>query len=229
MSRIRFHFSLRSLFLITTIVGLTVALWVQSRTNRSLREEVAPLRAKNRDLQNQLGQFPEVDPEQVQVMLVDSSLGWRRLRIHLPESRKYVLRTASGHIPVRELPSLEWFENAEINCGKGANRIDSGEFSLDIRVRKRNGEWILEATRLDESHDRYGRGLSRRHAEWLDDQRTWDVRSVGRNAEVIAPGEPIVLFSLYRGVLKEFERAYSKGPAHGIADGMILWIEEGEL
>ncbi len=225
----RLRFSLKSLFVITTIIGLTVALWAQSRTNRSLREEVAPLREKNRDLQNQLGQFPEVDPKQVQVMLVDSSTGWWRLRIHLPEGRKYRMHHASGHMPVRELPCPEWFENAEIQHGRSSSSVESGEFSLDIRVRKRDGEWILEATRLDESHDRYGQGLSRRHAEWLDDRRTWDVRSVGRNAKVIAPGEPIVLFSLYRGVLKEFERAYSSSPAQGIADGMIVWIEEGEL
>lgn len=224
----RFRFSLGTLFFVTTIIGLTVALWVQSRTNRALREEVEPLRAKNRALQNQLGQFPEVDPEQVQVMRIDSSPNWWRLRIHLPQSRKYIMHHASGHMPVREVPSLEWFKNGEIQCGRSSARIESGEFSLDIRVRKRDGEWVLEANRLDESHHRHGVNLSS-HAEWIDDRRTWDISSKGWDAEVIEPGQPIVLFSLYRGVLKEFEGGYSRSSAQGLADGVILWIEEGEL
>jgi hypothetical protein len=228
MARMQFHFSLRSLFLITMVVGLIVALWVQSRTNRSLRAEVEPLRAKNRDLQNQLGQFPEVDPEKVQVMLVDFSPGWRRLRIHLPQSRKYRMHTASGHMPVREVPSQDWFENPEIHCGKGSSSVESGEFSLDIRVKKRDGKWVLEANRLDESHDRDGTNLSS-HAKWLDDPRTWDASSIARNAKVIERGQPIVLFSLYRGVLREFDGGYSCRSAQGLADGVILWIEEGEM
>ena len=132
-----FRFSLKTALLLATIVALGVALWVSNRSVYPLRSELAIARKQIRELQAELGRFPEVDPDSIQAMRVNNPLDdLRRYRVFLPTDKKYFLHIAQGHMPVHGLPSPDWFKNPAIQWQVSGDTCESGEFTLDVQVVK---------------------------------------------------------------------------------------------
>lgn len=222
----RLRVSLATCLLLLTLAAFAVALWVTIAEVQPLRQEADQLKQEVRRLQIQLGRFPRVGAAKIQVMQIDNELeDYWRLRIHLPIDRKYLLRTASGHMPVSQLPSPDWTKNRKIEHSKSSATIDSGEFTLDIRVTQSDGEWFLLIKQMDATGSRSRINLNR-HADWLTDRRLWQITTPSHDAKIIDPKLPVVLFRLDRGNLKEFAGGHSVTPSQDLADGVIVWIEE---
>ena len=220
-------FSLRALLLFSVIAALVIALWVTLRQSDPMRAENRRLRTQVRELQMQLGEFPEVDPDKIQIMLVDTDhSGWWRMRVHLPDKRRYMIYDAVGHMPTHGLPSSEWFEDGRINFGKGGSSIRSGEFTVDFRAQQRDGKWVLRHEVLDDKHGGASTPIER-YREWLDDRRTWYIRTASKSAKAYGYDEPVELLRLQRRPIQEHPGGgYSSRQPEKLADGFVIWIEE---
>ena len=136
MARFRFQFSLASLLLFTTIVCLSVALWVTGIKYQRAQSELQRYR-------DELGHLTISDPNKVHAIGLkkSDSSNWY-WHVHIPEGRKCYLRYVVGDIPNGDDPktsgSLELtagestvFARMESNLeGKKALRI-----GFDVRGR----------------------------------------------------------------------------------------------
>lgn len=223
-----FRFSLKTALLVTTIVALGVALWVSNRSVRPLRSELATARKQLRELQAELGRFPEVDPDSIQAMRVNNPLeDLRRYRVFLPINEKYFMHIAHGHMPVHGLPSPDWFKNPAVEWQVSRGTCESGEFTLDVQMEKVGDEWHLRVSRLTGTRSHSNSTLPGFTA-WLDDRRAWQFDTVvGEKVVTCSKNEPLVLFALRRGVVEEpGAHRYSVSSPQGTADGIIIWIDQ---
>jgi hypothetical protein len=225
--------SLKSLRIGTILVALCVALWATHKSVRPLREELLRTKVQLRDaqaitaeLQAKLGVFPDVDPKQIQAMRVNNPLGdLRRLRVFLPKGNDYFLHVASGHFPVHGVPMTQWRAIPRVNFEMTTGKLPAGEYTIDIQPLLVDDEWKLRITELADRRGHTELSLSR-FSEWIDDRRTWDVQSVAEKLVRHDREEPLILFRLHRGILKEFAGGFSLASPQGTADGMVVWIDQ---
>ncbi len=221
------RFSLKTVLLVTIIVALGVAVWVSNRSVYPLRRDLATARQQIRKLQAELGRFPDVDPDSIQAMRVNNPLeDLRRYRVFLPIEEKYFLHIAHGHIPGHGLPSPEWFKTRAIQWQVSSGACESGEFTLDVQMVKVDSQWRIRVSRLSGNRTHSSSSLAEFN-DWLDDRRAWQFDSaVGEKVVTSSKDQPLILFGLRRGVVKESGNNYGVSSPQGPADGIIIWIDQ---
>lgn len=134
--RWRPRFSLLTMILLTTIVGLTMVI-VQ------LWREVGPLRKEVRQLRDEVGVITVEDPSRLHAIEVRTKdeMIWK-WRIWVPESSKTVLKFLWGNVPLEDYPPV-----ADIT----SDELRPGEQWITITVQKAPGidkwQYVLERSR----------------------------------------------------------------------------------
>jgi hypothetical protein len=148
----------------------------------------------------------------------------------LPQNRKFQihlgLHSVAGRKPGQS--RHEWFKDVLDKRSGSSGSIQSGEFTIDIEVRRDSmapsgDQWDL-AYRINNASS----GLVGSTIPWLKDRRAWSISSeapLGEQAELAAE-EGIVLFALRQAKLKELDGGYSSSPPDETSDvpGMIVFI-----
>lgn len=230
MSRFRPRFSLLTMLLVMTIVGMAIVI-------AQMWRDVGPLRAANRQMRTELGLLTIEDPKRAYAISLptfeDKTWKWR---IYLPPGGQYSLSEYSGHLPDRVAHrGKTWFEevrktgNGSIKSGSGMQ----GEFLLEARLIKEGEVWVLatQSIHLDGDNSRIGGGRTSVYqpsGDWLSDRRSRTMSSdVGASQKSFEPGEPILLVHLQRPVITETPGGgYTSRSPQGPADGVVLWIEQ---
>ena len=88
-----------------------------------------------------------------------------------------------------------------------------------------DGEWKLRITELADRRGHTQLSLSR-FKEWIDDHRASETMSVSEDLVRQDKDEPLILFRLHRGILKEFDGGFSRASPQGTADGVVVWIDQ---
>jgi hypothetical protein len=222
------RFSLLTLLLLTTIVGLAIVVGLQWR-------ELDPLRRELRQLRSEVGHLTIDDPTKAYAIAVpameDNHWRWR---LYLPPGRQRDVFVYSGHLPRRTGLLTEWLKGV-VDDGVGMSTSGSdfvGELTFECRAFEKVDQWTM--------HTRYGRqdgnttvsggGGTTIHqqdnwfAEGLSRMTSSDVGH-GRQQEFEADA-PIVLLHIIRPVVKELPGGghTSQSPT-GSADGVVVWIQ----
>jgi hypothetical protein len=200
-TRQRLRFSLTSLFLLITIVGLAVALWT---TSQGWKKDATALQK----LRNQVGELTISDPDRVHVIRVPTTgpLNWQ-WRVFLPAGREFQLRLITGEVPKTGVPgpgqALGMY--SRFRC--------SGEFLLSASVQENHrGTYVLAA-----SAPNWEGSNPFQNDEWQLRSKTISQIELGKT-ESVAPGEPMVLVRL---------RADHDGTSpESPCDGLMIAIEE---
>jgi hypothetical protein len=213
--------SILTALLLLTIAGLTVTVWRQSF-------EAEPLRREVRRLRQELGHLTIDDESKIYAIQVPSAnLDTKRFRVYLPKNRKFVLCSRIHTIPGKKAGQSrkEWF--ATLGGSGSASTIDSGEFTIDVFVKRSDED--PDHWNLHNSINGRGGGTVGSKMPWLNDRRAWTTGAdVGLDKQTERDAdEGLVLFELRQGTVKEFPGGYSVTPADETKDqpGVMMWIE----
>jgi hypothetical protein len=230
MTRLRPRISLLTAFLLTTIVGLVIAVALFSR-------EIGPLRTEVRRLRSEIGYLSIDDPNRACAVSVptfeDDTWKWR---IYLPVGGQYSICSRSGHLPSRPGHSgNSWFDEVQ-KAGSGMSSMGTslhGELLLEGRLIKENDTWIF-VTNYSQSDgsmktsSKSKDSIYQPSGDWLSDRRSRITTSdVAFDQKSFEPGQSILLLHLVRP-----EITVTPGGGHtsktpqGPADGVAVWIEQ---
>ncbi len=225
--------SLLSLLLIMATIALGV-------TTYKLSQEVVPLRAENRRLNEERGTLQVADPSKVNAIQVPSHFagqpeGQVSFRVQVPKGKQYVAIVAVNQIPKKGFPEVERRESAGMILGQaGPNAfavLPPGENLVSVGSRWHGGR----------NHIRFAAKTARTviplsmHLQSPEDR--WPAvkpeafsnygEQVGRSTESFDPTQPIVL---YRRRVQPISSERLRQtfaiiePAH-LLGGFMLWIE----
>jgi hypothetical protein len=227
MPRLRPRFSLLTTLLLTAVAACAITIW-------QLWSEVGPLRAENRRMRTELGLLTIEDSKLAYAISLpvfqDDAWKWR---IYLPPGSPYSLWEYSGRLPTSH-SGKAWFDEVKAS-GVGSSSSGSGlqgEFVLEARLIKEDGDWILvtKATRRDGENRSTAGGktsIYQPSGDWLSERRgrmsTSDVNAAQKS---FAPDRPILLLHLVRPFITELPRGgYRSRSPQGPADGVAIWLE----
>jgi hypothetical protein len=227
------RFSLLALFLLTTILALTVIVLL-------LWREVVPLRAQVTRLEADLGHLHVTDEERPHVIAVrtDEPLTWR-WRVYLPPllHGKYHFNFFEGsHVSFtsenltalldqlrRGSPNHEFFSNSAVAL--------SGELTIEAKLVDRDGHWFLQVPPFGEKRitipDMWKElGLPDGWAagEVVDNASEF----AGLNTEremVFGRGDAVSLLILQGPPVPFFDSRPAKGPLEPPLSTLMLWID----
>jgi len=228
MPRPRLRFSLLTVLLVTTIVGMAIVLVMQWR-------QLGPLREENRRLRAETGQLTIDDPKKAYAVTIPSfdDNVWR-WRVHLPPGRTYWLHEASGVLSPktddRSWSRADVLAGPEAGVGRGAL---TDEVIVEAQVRKQDDGWKL----IIKFHPTQHKGgfvtqivsssIRQPNGDWLSHGRARVIGSVGVPEQTeFGPDESILLLHMIRAVVEELPGGGIKTSIPtGPADGFALWLE----
>lgn len=230
MSRFRPRVSLLTAFLLTTIVGLSLAVVL-------LWYEVEPLRQEVRRLRTEFGYLSIDDPTKAYGIAVPTSEEntWR-WRVYLPPGNKYTLYERSGHLPnAWSDRGIAWIESVKSNSVGTSSSGDSwiGELTLDVKFHENEGKWLSQTTirKRDASSSSTGASTTSVYqpsGDWLSERRGRQSSSSlnDRMQKEFESHQPILLLHLQRQVIQELpNNGYTATSPQGDADGVMIWLE----
>lgn len=197
------RFSLTTLVLLTTVVamGITIA---------TLWRELAPLRAENRRLRDEVGELSIEDRTKLHAIRVANTgeLIWK-WRVWLPAGRRYRLRSDGGPLQVSE----EGFPEEGGSMYLEPPESPGEEIWVEYRIRQdRDGKW------RGSMRTRQGSVGADSHA-WVGAGNMSTTAGVGESTVVAKPDE--------RFLLARFRTAdvSNSQDMPDPADGFMVWIE----
>ena len=196
----RLRFSILTLVLVTTIVGLSI-------TVAMLYREVGPLRKEVARLRNEVGELNLQDRTMMHAIRVDTDneLEWK-WRIWLPEGAGYRLRSFGGKVPKVGYPKH----------GGTMYLRDPGEHVVRYRIRRdpRDGQWN------GSMHTRGG-SVGKNHQPWVDWSSTSSTGSgVGTITEAFEIDQQVEIIRH-----RVSETAKSSTTIEDPAAGFLIWLE----
>ena len=113
--RLRFRFSLLSLFLLVTLAAAVVSHWLANRSLRQQDQIIARQQGTIRELSDELGRLTVDDPAKVHVISLTADLErpnppWKtplKWHIHLPRSTDWQVCWAAGVTPTSGVPAAK--------------------------------------------------------------------------------------------------------------------------
>jgi hypothetical protein len=206
MSRPRLRFSLLTILLVTTIVGLAVVVVMQWR-------EVIPLRTAVRKLRDEVGALSIEDPTKIHAIQVrtDEKLLWK-WRVWIPEGEIVDVHMLWGDVPRTGYPK-----------SRTSSRLEPGENWLTLKVVRdsANGIWMAELNRR-------GGGVSQSipdEAAWFDwGGSVWfDGEGVGHSTRA-ETGHDRDFVLLRTRAAREADLVNRRPPDRPLP-GFIVWLE----
>ena len=220
-TRRRPRISILTALLLLTIAGLATTVWRQSFEAEPLRQEV-------RRLRQELGHLTIDDENKIYAIQVPSAdSDTKRFRVYLPKNRKFVLCSRIHTIPGKKSGQArrEWF--ATLGGSGSTSTIDSGEFTIDVYVKRSDEK--PDHWNLHDNISGHGGGRVGSKMPWLNDRRVWTTGAdVGFDKQIERDAdEGLVLFELRQGILKEFPGGHSVTPPDESKEqpGVMMWIE----
>jgi len=222
------RFSLLTMLLLTTIIGLGVVVGMQWR-------EIDPLRREVRELRGEVGRLTIDDPTKAYAIALPSmDDNYWRWRIYLPPGVGLRTFVYSGHFPKREGPMKEWLKGV-VKDGVGVSTSGSdftGEFIIECRAFEKDNQWTMQTryTRRSGTATISGGGGTtiNQPDNWFSAGRgrvTASDTSVTVQKE-FELDEPLLLLHVERMVITEVPGGgYASQSATGPADGVAVWIE----
>jgi hypothetical protein len=199
------RFSLRTVFLLVTLVALVISLWINSRELRQAKKEVQKLR-------DECGYLTILDAKKAHAIAVRrlGSLRWA-WRIYLPADRQFRLCSSTKLVPAIGIPT-----------DRGYSMLHrTGEFLLEAGVEKdERGQWKL-CLQIP------GHGESTGIGDWRDHASSWSSDGVGPGQTCsFEPGQSLVLLRLRVSEEVRHANGTIRRSPQGPADGLMIWIEE---
>jgi hypothetical protein len=227
MSGYQLRFSLLTMLLLMILAACGITIW-------QLWSEVGPLREENRRMRAELGLLTIEDPKRAYAINIptfeDDLWKWR---INLPPGNQYSLCEYSGHLPTSR-SGKSWFDEVKAS-GVGSSSSGSGlqgEFVLEARLIKENGEWLMvtKARRHDGEFRTVAGSKTSIYpplGNWLSEHRSRISSSdVADRQKSFTASEPILLLHLIRPEITDLPRGgYTSRSPQGPADGVAIWLE----
>ncbi len=199
--RFALRWSLQTLFLVTAVVAVWVAVFHYRQQNTRLEREVASIRQMARE-------FVVEDEEQIAiVMLPQTWFDESRWKIHLPKG-DYVMRLATRQVSEKGLAPV--LDETPISPGRHeiellhSDQRDCREITVTF-----DGQSLIEVVE---------------RPDWFPGHGSVGGSEIGA-CEQLSPGKPVVLFR------RRFTRPSKTGQSptpKGPTEGLMLWIEPVE-
>ncbi|QDU57146.1 hypothetical protein [Aeoliella mucimassa] len=227
-----FRFSLLTMVLLTTIIGLVITVVLQ-------QAKLAPMEAENKRMRNELGIFKIEDPEKIHVIRVPTEDNApRKYRVYLPPGRKYVRCYRGYDIPEQEIPEQT---NIEV--------LEPGNYLFTVKaerfVNKETGEpepiAIFRIRSESTDQEPFGNSsatvsISERGVDWIVNEETGNMayswQEPGRDLELHDATEPLVLYRARANKVKVLGRradghvnSWSSEMIPGETEGFMMWVE----
>jgi hypothetical protein len=206
--RRRPRFSLLTMLLLTTIVGLGIVVALQWR-------QIEPLRREVRELRGEVGRLTIDDPKKAYAIFVPTVEGnhWR-WRVYLPPGAEYRTFVYSGRLPERRGPLREWL-NDVVDDGVGMSTGGSefeGELLLECQASKKDDQWTMQTRYLRRSGPTTitgGGGTTIRQPDnWFSNGQRVTASDVAVGAQKeFEPDEPILLLHVERPLTTALQAA----------------------
>ena len=224
MPRPRLRFSLLTVLLLTTIVGMAIVLVVQWR-------ELGPLRAEVRRLRDEVGYLTIDDDTRPHAIQIDTGEPnhWR-WRVYIPAQGKYGLHTRRDHIPQRGLPT---------GSGSGGwSLLEAGEHRLDLWLKpdRTNGDRLMGRLQVSNGGNSTFTLLERDH-DWIFNEETgnssYGWSGIGEGTRSFPPDRPFELFRLRADDIEILGRdaegnvnSWSNKTIEEPCEGLMIWIDQ---
>jgi len=234
------RFSLLSLFVLMTIVGLGLGLLASSRRNAQLHAANEVLVSENLRHRNELGIFDLTDPKLIHAIRAPTEdNASRKYRVYLPPRRKYNLCYKVNGISEEELP--DQIESRELPPGR--HYLISLKITRAVDRKTGNplpyGNVYLDVVTTDESSRHsasFGIGIAEKQNDWLLNKATGHMafswQEIGRELTTYEPEEAVVLYRARANTHVIRSRrddgkpsSWSSQPIVGKCDGFMAWIE----
>ena len=227
-NRGRFRFSIRSILLAITFLGLLLAV-------AQLWREVGPLREEVRRLRVETGQLTVDDPKRIHGFQIPTHENdtWR-WRIYLPPGKGYTLYAYSGTIPATEERDQAWFDRirATTNGTSSFSPSKFGEVTIDCRLAKLDGKWSLHL--FTTSHDDRGGTITAPSGSTISQPTGDRLSKFGRISASsfqeskqadLSQNEPILVLHL----IPPNTTLNAAGIPKSAAEGVVVWMEHGPI
>jgi len=213
----RWRFGLRTMLLIMFIVGLTVALVVQSQRLWKADQELTRLR-------DETGRLTVNDRSKIHVIAVDTDEPntWK-WRMFIPKGLKYSWNVTYGQIPAAGMPRSKMSGSSN----ESYDEVDKEVLVTASLHQMADGDWrLLVSPKISEIRAQMaGASLKIPDAEmeWTRKVPSREGSVLGsRGAETIDSGKPIVFVKWRSGELKPDG---TFGPAADPMPGYMIWME----
>ena len=195
------RFSLLTLLLLGTIIGLSLAVWKLGGLVKPLQEEVRRLRAE-------VGELHVEDPDMFHAIQVetDNRLEWK-WRVLIPKGAKYKVHSSSGEIPEEGYPDDD-LDTTYVREG--------GEFVLRFVVEEDPRDGLWKGRRI------FGSGwVGADHQPWIEWGNARHISSgIGTSTDAY-PKDQTVEIIRFRAENRDPEAVKRNDPAVGF----MIWME----
>lgn len=209
--RARPRFSLLTLVLVTTIVGLSITVVL-------LYRELAPLRTEVRTLREETGQLLVDDPTKLQAIEIETYNDWAwKWRVWVPPETGWIVGTKVKEIPPKgEFPAVSGLTLRHMKEGR--------ETLITARIEtKPTGE--LRCAIACEGVTTY-EPIAPEEAKWLlEGLRGSSFNGVGSTIRVAESGTPFTLLRK-RVFYQSATGSIPPIPEPNATDGLLIWLEE---